>query len=214
MGKSLRFVAVLMLIIFNLEKVTSQVYVESTFDNISFQVSPVVNVFKPDILFESSMIMPGVDFRLSLGIFENLGIFGGFCFSEGSSTKGNQILPFTYAESMQNSQWYSGIEYFLGSPQSKLRHKFFGQLSYSNDQLSTQYIVTDAIRRIRMAGIAYGGGVASYYFVQPYLSLNLNASYQIGRYTYSELEGRSYTENIGFNNIRLGIGLAYHFGGR
>ncbi|MBK9254527.1 MAG: hypothetical protein IPM42_03460 [Saprospiraceae bacterium] len=192
----------------------SQVYVESTFSSINFQVSAVGKSSSSDVLFKDRIFLTGADFRISLGVSEKLGILGGFQHAVSSEQSGNQILPFTFSEKLSSSNWFCGLEYYIGSPQSKLRFKLFGQLGYSTDQLSAIYRITDAKRTLTLAGINYGGGVSMHYFLKPFLSLQLSTAYTLGKYDYSELEGRSYTEDLSNSSILFFTGLSYHFGGR
>lgn len=192
----------------------AQVYVESTFTGINFQAGFAGNMYSSEVLFKDRLFLSGADFRLSLGLSDNIGILGGFQYASGSSGTGNQILPFTFADQLTHTNWYGGAEYYMGSPQSKIRFKIFGQIGYASDELSVLYIVTEANKNVKLAGLNYRGGVAVHYFLQSYLSIQSSVIYHTGKYNYSELEGRSYKESLSYNAIQLLAGLAYHFGGR
>lgn len=192
----------------------SQVYVESTFSSINFQVSAVGKSYNSEVFFKERVFLTGADFRISLGISEKLGLLGGFQYGVSGQKTGNQILPFTFAEKLTSTNWFCGLEYYIGSPQSKVRFKAFGQLGYATDRLSAVYRITDAERTFTLAGMNYGGGLSMHYFVKPFLSFHLSGAYILGKYDYSELEGQSYTEDLSNNAIQFFTGLTYHFGGR
>ncbi|MCZ2101658.1 MAG: hypothetical protein LC107_08990 [Chitinophagales bacterium] len=189
-------------------------YQSSVYEGFSIKVSGLLDFSKSEIMSESFTGSFGTELSAGYGLTDNFSIFGAYQFLFPSKLQRAEIGFLLYTDKISHQNFITGLKYTGGSPSSEIRYSIEAGyfIASSTAQIfqkqNGNYVDVD----LHGGGLHTGLGFS--YFSSPFLSFDINAGFNTGKYHSSEYLGISYTETLKWTKIQCIVGVHYHFAGR